>query len=264
VWGPVIAILLALTSPSLALADNAPNLGTQPLISYWAPAGTHSIDVLVLYQSETCIPASQGGFTNIGPTGSVGDLIVLSAYSSTNCSGSDNFLGWAGTTIPSQMINTADCWFDIPRSNVSGCNGATDPTTSNGSGTFGTQPFIHYWAPTGTQSLRIVVLPRTGQYDRFDCIPVSASGYQDLGLTGHVGELIVLTAFSDNNCHNNQFDNVDSLGWVGAVIPSQMINTADCWFDIPASFASGCNGTTDPMSSGISSSSSSRLNLQIN
>jgi hypothetical protein len=242
VWLPVIVILLALTSPSLALADNPPNLGTQPMISYWAPAGTQSIDVLVLYKFEHCIPASAGGYHDLGLTGSVGDLIVISAYSGNNCSRS-NFLGWAGTTVPSHLINTPECWFDIPHSNVSGCNGATDPTTNNGSGT---QPYIRYWAPSGTQSLRVAVLPRTGQFDRFDCIPASAGGYHDLGLTGHVGELIVLTAFSDNKCHNNQFDNVDSLGWAGAVIPLQFIDTANCWFDIPRSNVSGCNGTTDP------------------
>ena len=167
VWVPVIVILLALTSPSLALADNnPPNLGTQPLISYWAPANTESIDVLILYKTEYCItPASPGGYHDLGFIGSVGDLIVLSAYDGSNCNG--NFLGWAGTTIPSHLINTAECWFDIPRSNVSGCNGATDPTTSNGSGTLGTQPFTRYWAPSGIQSLRVAVLPRTGQYDRF-------------------------------------------------------------------------------------------------
>ena len=245
VWVPVIVILLALTSSSLALAHNRQNLGTQPLISYWAPAGTQSLDVLDLYKSEICIPASEGGYHDLDLTGSVGDLIVLSAYDDSNCNG--NFLGWAGTTIPSHLINTAECWFDIPRSNVSGCNGATDPTTSNGSDTLGTQPFIRYWAPSGIQSLRVAVLPRTGQYDRFDCIPVSESGYHKLGFTGHAGELIVLTAFSDNNCHNNQFDNVNSLGWAGAVIPSQFINTPECWFDIPRSNVSGCNGTTDPM-----------------
>ncbi len=169
VWLPVIAILLALTSPSLASAHHRQDLGTQPLISYWAPTDTQSLDVLILYKTEYCIPASAGGYHDLGLTGSVGDLITLTAYSDKNCS--SNPLGWAGTTIPSQFINTSECWFDIPRSNVSGCNGATDPTTSNGSDTLGTQPFIRYWAPTDTQSIRVAVLPRTGQYDRIRLHP---------------------------------------------------------------------------------------------
>ena len=248
---PVIAILLTLTSSSLALAHNRHHLDTQPLISYWAPWGTHSLDVLILYKYETCIPASAGGYHDLAaPTASAGDLIVLSAYSGTNCSSSSSdskFLGWAGTTIPSHLINTSECWFDIPRSNVSGCNGATDPTTSNGSDTLGTQPFIRYWAPRDTQSIRVAVLPRTGQYDRFDCKSVSGGGYHKLGITGNAGELIVLTAFQDSTCNGNQFNNDDSLGWAGAVIPSQFINTPECWFDISRSNVSGCNGTTDPM-----------------
>jgi hypothetical protein len=251
---PLIGILLSLISSSLALADNAPNLGTQPYIRYWAPAGTQSLRVLALpskiwpADQDTCMPASEGGYHDLGFTGYAGDLIVLYAYSDSNCGNNGNsntFLGWVGGIIPSHLINTADCWFDLPRSNVSGCNGTTDPMinnpmANNGPNSLGTQPYIRYWAPTGTQSLRVVVLTHQMHFERNDCKSASDGGYHDLGFTGSVGDLIVITAYSDSNCNN-------SLGWAGGTIPSSLINTADCWFDLPRNNVSGCNGTTDPM-----------------
>lgn len=133
VYVPVIAILLTLISPSLALAVVGGQGRTQAYVRVWGPTNTQSISLKTLscqngthcdneIYSWCKSPISEGGYTDLGWQGWIGNKLVLSAFSQPNCSGDS--IGSARGFIH----NPGDCWFDIPDGSVSGaCNGKIDP-----------------------------------------------------------------------------------------------------------------------------------------
>ena len=154
VWVPVITILLALISPSLALANSS----TQVYARVWVPANTESLQVASLRCAvggcsvlayNQCLPPPKnpdgseeitfptGVYNDLGWQGHVGYMLSITAYSQPNCkddsfSGlSDNsFLGYGSDYVKAG----GDCWFDIPNGSVSGaCTGKTDPSAGQSS-----------------------------------------------------------------------------------------------------------------------------------
>ncbi len=141
---PVTAILLALLSPSLALADNhlphgcpTNQYGTCPQMQVyarvWSPTTTRSIRITtqscdasgcngIVY--SWCRAVSAGGYTDIGWQGWVHNLLNIRAYTAPHCAAA----GYTNWVASDYISHTGDCWFDIPDGSVSGpCTGKTDP-----------------------------------------------------------------------------------------------------------------------------------------
>jgi hypothetical protein len=126
---PVTTIILALTSPSLTLADSNPQAA---YVRVWFPSGTQGY----IIATERCanggcsIPVIPVGQVNdLNWQGQVGYMLVIAAYSDTNCSDS-SFLGYGSDYVKA----AGDCWFDIPNGSVSGaCTEKTDPNAGQSS-----------------------------------------------------------------------------------------------------------------------------------
>ncbi len=127
---PLIAIFLSLASSSLALADGAEQAAN---VHVWDPWGTQSIKIACNgcdgHPAPTCFnnvpwfsPLEDSGYHDFGWQGQINKGLSITAYNQPNCSHHD-----ALDTASSVISSSGDCWFDLPRQNVSGvCNGTTD------------------------------------------------------------------------------------------------------------------------------------------
>ena len=105
------------------------------------------------------------------------------------------------------------------------------------------QAYARVWAPTGTQSIKIVCGDRCSNPSATWCAsnvpwesPLDKSEYHDFGMQGQLGHTLSITAYSQSNCKGQ------TLGRAATFVA----NPGDCWFDIPRGSVSGeCNGTQE-------------------
>ncbi len=113
---PFTAILLSLASSSLTLADS-----NQAYVRVWNPTGTQSIEIRDDV-SITCSNSLEGGYQDLGWRGKVGTTLTISAHDQQGCQG--NLINRASASI----THPGDCWFDLPREQVTGICVATTLT----------------------------------------------------------------------------------------------------------------------------------------
>lgn len=126
---PFTAILLLLASSSLTLA--APN---RAYTRVWTSTGTQSIKIIcgngckdpsatwcasnVPWES----PLEKSEYHDFGWQGEVGRTLSIIAYSQSNCQG--NVINRTSASV----TRSGDCWFDLPRQQVTGVCVATTLT----------------------------------------------------------------------------------------------------------------------------------------
>jgi hypothetical protein len=83
--------------------------------------GTQSIEIRESYV-VTCSNSSAGGYQDLGWRGEVGHILEISAYDQQGCQG--NLINKASASV----TRPGDCWFDLPRQQVTGVCVATTLT----------------------------------------------------------------------------------------------------------------------------------------